>query len=387
MASRTSRQTNLPETDEIEEQNNNNVLKQMMRRRSFDITSNKNYSNNKHKTGYISEPNHNNNNYIPENNIFSSSEMSDFNNICNNKIVLTDNFIETKHKTENKNNDSKIIQNINYIGIGHDTQLQTDSEILAINSNSNILCNNSIGLTISSFKKLLISQPKRLHLTFHGEYDNNQNISIVKFDSIPILPMLLTNNATFLYKNRTQKYYKDYICAIARIFEQELIKFVSQPLNNITSSYTCINSEGIFEKVPKLEKLLKNIAEKRFKCGFTNYRNRKFMAIWYGIWQQDITNNNTTMIQQPNKWLLNEYKLSNICRNRQINAIVRLIEKQYKRIAENNPNLINKMNINYQMYDWSIMNHAINQCIPNEVWQFLNSDQSNIDINNNNITN
>ncbi len=35
------------------------------------------------------------------------------------------------------------------------------------------------------------------------------------------------NNETFLYKHRTHKFYQGYIAAIARIFEDELITFVS----------------------------------------------------------------------------------------------------------------------------------------------------------------
>ena len=78
------------------------------------------------------------------------------------------------------------------------------------------------------------------------------------------------------------------------------------------------------------------------------------------------------MTAPPNRWLLPEYRLSCLCRNRQIDAIVRLI-------AAVNPNLMS-VNSDYQLYAWAVMSHAINAVIPEQVWTWINSAESDVDI-------
>ena len=335
--------------------------------------------------GYISE--HHIEEPLLSNESISSSEFSDFlgtmdgktyaYNTDNEMISYKSDYAQHRNNSNKKQTSSSSKNNgteqaeVIYNGIKHDNNINRKAEIKAMSKHHRVT--QRYGLTLPLFKHSLKLQPKILHLTFHGEYDINTKITKIKFDGTPALPQLLTSGDTFLYKGRSKKYYRDYIAAIARLWEEEIVLFTRQQINHINkmplyAKYTFIKTDLIIDRRPKMRQLLQNIAQRRLGCDAVHYPNRKCMMIWYGHWKSK-----DEISLPPNPWLLDEYFLSNLCINRQINGICRQIKTKYKKISSNNLNLIKKLNTNYQLYQWTIMNIAINQIIPKEVWTWIDS--------------
>ena len=261
---------------------------------------------------------------------YSSSEVSDFlahmtiekpRKLFAFKTMVNDPTNSNRRRDEN-NMDHKLY----YVAIDHAPELQIHDEINVISRHVPI--QQYLGLTLSRFKKLLQDQPERIHLAFHGEYNEHKNETTIKFDTVPILPQLLLSDEWFLYKGRTMKYYRDYFAAISTIIEEEILVFINQPKNEFGAplyKLRYINSEGLFDLHLKVAKLLKNIAGTRFQCQAVHYRDKKFIAVWYGKWSENEETKEWELTHKPNEWLMEQYYLSAMCRNRAIDGIVRQV--------------------------------------------------------------
>ena len=179
----------------------------LTRRRSVNDTQLRTVSqDNKHKMGYITEPEHNHQSIgVLNEEILSEDEENESilaikeegtNNVTqtykalpNNLKSFTDNMFVLSATTKPTQTETELV---NFLGIGHDPHLQTHSERSAIERNAKFeVQTNTGGLTLERLKKTLERQPKTVHLTFHGEYDCETQKSMVKIDRIPTLPALL----------------------------------------------------------------------------------------------------------------------------------------------------------------------------------------------------
>lgn len=189
--------------------------------------------------------------------------------------------------------------NQQFMGIKHDPlYVQVTKEFETIKNYNSMV--ESHGLTLPLLRHVLEQpQPKFLHLTFHGEWDDEDNNGVyqftVEFDSTAALPQLLASNATVMKNGRKRVYPRDYFAAIALFIEEEVDDLVQQR-HQLTQKqrywFRRIDAKTKIFKYKQMRDLVENIAFRRFgcscRCKDARVDAQREIQIFYGELQNDL---------------------------------------------------------------------------------------------------